>query len=83
MQLLYCPIMLAGLVNFNYILSYCLFRKTKTEYRTGVNTSVSHSAISRTKLLCSVVKRPMCEVDHSAPTSADIKNTWIYSSTLP
>jgi hypothetical protein len=29
------------------------------------------------------VKRPGREADHSPPTSAEVKNTWIYISTLP
>jgi hypothetical protein len=35
-------------------------------------------------LLCSgVVKRPGREVDHSPPTSAEVRKTWIYPSTSP
>jgi hypothetical protein len=30
-----------------------------------------------------VVKRPGREADHSPPTSAEVKNTWIYTSTPP
>jgi hypothetical protein len=30
-----------------------------------------------------VVKQPGCEADHSPPTSAEVKKTWIYTSTLP
>jgi hypothetical protein len=29
------------------------------------------------------VKRPGRESDHPPPTSAEVKNTWIYTSTLP
>jgi hypothetical protein len=29
------------------------------------------------------VKRPGCEADHSAPTSAEVKKIWIYISTPP
>jgi hypothetical protein len=29
------------------------------------------------------VKRPRCEADHSPATSAEVKNTWVYTSTLP
>jgi hypothetical protein len=29
------------------------------------------------------VKRPECEADHSPPTSAKVKETWIYTSTPP
>jgi hypothetical protein len=29
------------------------------------------------------VKRPGREADHSSPTSAEVKNTWIYTSTPP
>jgi hypothetical protein len=29
------------------------------------------------------VKRPGCEADHSAPTSAEVKKMWIYTSTPP
>jgi hypothetical protein len=29
------------------------------------------------------VKRPVREADHSPPTSAELKNTWIYTSTPP
>jgi hypothetical protein len=29
------------------------------------------------------VKRPRCEAHHSAPTSAEVKNSWIYTSTPP
>jgi hypothetical protein len=29
------------------------------------------------------VQRPGREADHSPPTSAEIKNTWIYTSILP
>jgi hypothetical protein len=29
------------------------------------------------------VKRPGYEADHSPPTSAEVKNTWIYTSTPP
>jgi hypothetical protein len=29
------------------------------------------------------VKRPRREADHSSPTSTEIKNTWIYTSTPP
>jgi hypothetical protein len=29
------------------------------------------------------VKRLGCEADHSVPTSAEVKNTWIYTSTPP
>jgi hypothetical protein len=29
------------------------------------------------------VKRPRREADHSPPTSAGVKNTWIYTSTPP
>jgi hypothetical protein len=29
------------------------------------------------------VKRPGREVGHSLPTSAEVKKTWIYTSTLP
>jgi hypothetical protein len=29
------------------------------------------------------VKRPGRETDHSLPTSAEVKNTWIYTSTPP
>jgi hypothetical protein len=29
------------------------------------------------------VKRPMCEDDHSLPSSAEVKNAWIYTSTPP
>jgi hypothetical protein len=29
------------------------------------------------------VKRPGCEADHSPPTSAVVKKTWIYTSTPP
>jgi hypothetical protein len=29
------------------------------------------------------VKRPRREADHSSPTSADVRNTWIYTSTPP
>jgi hypothetical protein len=28
------------------------------------------------------VMRPGCEVDHSPPTSAEVKKIWIYTSTL-
>jgi hypothetical protein len=31
----------------------------------------------------SVVKRPGCESEHSPPTGAEIKETWIYTSTRP
>jgi hypothetical protein len=27
--------------------------------------------------------RPGSEADHSPPSSAEVKNTWIYTSTLP
>jgi hypothetical protein len=33
--------------------------------------------------LFSGLKRPRSEADHSPPSSADIKKTWIYTSTLP
>jgi hypothetical protein len=33
--------------------------------------------------LFSGVKQPGSEVDHSPPTTAEAKNTWIYTSTLP
>jgi hypothetical protein len=33
--------------------------------------------------LSPVVKRPGREADHSPPTSAEVKNTWIYTSTPP
>jgi hypothetical protein len=29
------------------------------------------------------VKRPEDEADHSPPTSAEVKNTWIYTTTPP
>jgi hypothetical protein len=29
------------------------------------------------------IKRTGCEADHSPPTSAEIKKTWIYTSTAP
>jgi hypothetical protein len=29
------------------------------------------------------VKRPVCEADHLPPSSAEIKNAWSYTSTLP
>jgi hypothetical protein len=29
------------------------------------------------------VKRPGCEAGHSPPFSAEVKNAWIYTSTLP
>jgi hypothetical protein len=29
------------------------------------------------------VKRPGREADHSAPTSVEVKNMWIYTSTPP
>jgi hypothetical protein len=34
-------------------------------------------------LLARGVKQPVCEADHSPPTSAEVKNTWIYTSTPP
>jgi hypothetical protein len=33
--------------------------------------------------LSSGVKQPGREADHSTPTSANVKNTWIYTSTPP
>jgi hypothetical protein len=33
--------------------------------------------------LSSGVKRPGREADHSSPTSSEVKNTWIYTSTPP
>jgi hypothetical protein len=29
------------------------------------------------------IKRPGREADHSPPTSAEVKNTWFYTSTTP
>jgi hypothetical protein len=29
------------------------------------------------------VKRPVREADHSLPSSAEVKNAWSYTSTLP
>jgi hypothetical protein len=29
------------------------------------------------------IKRPGCEADHSPPSSAEVKNTWSYTSTPP
>jgi hypothetical protein len=29
------------------------------------------------------VRRPGCEADHSPPSSAEVKNAWSYTSTLP
>jgi len=29
------------------------------------------------------LRRPRCEVDHSHPSSAEVKNTWSYTSTAP
>jgi hypothetical protein len=29
------------------------------------------------------VKRPGCEADHSPPTSAEVKKTWVYTSIPP
>jgi hypothetical protein len=29
------------------------------------------------------LKRPGCEADHSPPASAEVKKTWIYTSTHP
>jgi hypothetical protein len=29
------------------------------------------------------VKRPVCEADHSHPANAEVKDTWIYTSTPP
>jgi hypothetical protein len=29
------------------------------------------------------VKWPVCEADHSPPSSAEVKNAWSYTSTLP
>ena len=33
--------------------------------------------------LVSGVKLPVCEVNHSPTTSAEVKNEWSYTSTLP
>jgi len=29
------------------------------------------------------VKRPECEINHSSPSSAEVKNKWCYTSTSP
>jgi hypothetical protein len=29
------------------------------------------------------IKRPGCEADHTPPSSAEVKNAWSYTSTLP
>jgi hypothetical protein len=36
-----------------------------------------------TSFFSSAVKRPELEADHSPPTSAEVKKTWVYTSTLP
>lgn len=43
-------------------------------------SSGAHPAVD-TEIISSGIKRPRLEADHSLPSKAEVKNTWIYIST--
>jgi len=56
-----------------------------------VSTTASRTVLEHTQppiqwvpgFLSLALKRTGCEDDHSPPSSAEVKNVWIYTSTLP
>jgi hypothetical protein len=60
-------------------------RGVRVRFPVGSKSSLLHDVQSDSKVhpVSSPpgVKRPRCEVDHSPPTSAEVKKIWIYTST--
>jgi hypothetical protein len=71
----------SGMYDFRWVCSDEFFCLVLNYYLFGF--AAVHSYLMGTGGSSPGVKRPKREADHSPPTSAEVKKTWIYTSTPP